>query len=202
MNAAIWRTSLPKELKEGRRSRCARRHLASTPPPHRLTHNAALLFGNKYPKDGGEAWQRVKMKRSGGRGHGSAGSAEPPRCRLGFWCWELGPGSRFLMLCNFEDGAFEVMHELDSFPASSWFVFVFFPPPHHLFLLSEASYPYPSSSATLLLFLFFFSLFLPMRGASYMFEVKDCFKGICQSGLVVVGVFAAALDAFLIASLK
>lgn len=25
----------------------------------------------------------------------------------------------FLMLCNFEDGAFEVMHELDSFPASS-----------------------------------------------------------------------------------
>lgn len=32
----------------------------------------------------------------------------------------------FLMLCNFEDGVFEVMHELDSFPASSWFVFVFF----------------------------------------------------------------------------
>lgn len=25
----------------------------------------------------------------------------------------------FLMLCNFEDGPFEVMHELDSFPASS-----------------------------------------------------------------------------------
>ena len=28
------------------------------------------------------------------------------------WAW-------FLMLCNFEDGVFEVMHELDSFPASS-----------------------------------------------------------------------------------
>lgn len=27
--------------------------------------------------------------------------------------------SFFLMLCNFEDRAFEVMHELDSFPASS-----------------------------------------------------------------------------------
>lgn len=33
--------------------------------------------------------------------------------------WFLMWRTRFLMLCNFEDGVFEVMHELDSFPASS-----------------------------------------------------------------------------------
>lgn len=38
------------------------------------------------------------------------------------WGFDVGnsdPALVFLMLCNFEDGAFEVMHELDSFPASS-----------------------------------------------------------------------------------
>lgn len=74
------------------------------------------------------------------------------------WAW-------FLMLCNFEDGVFEVMHELDSFPASSWFVFVFFV---CLFF-------------TISLFSQRFFFFLPMRGTSYVFEVKECFKGICRS---------------------
>lgn len=35
---------------------------------------------------------------------------------LMFRAWS---GLGFLMLCNFEDGVFEVMHELHSFPASS-----------------------------------------------------------------------------------
>lgn len=37
------------------------------------------------------------------------------------------------MLCNFEDGAFEVMHELDSFPASDLFLFF-----HRLFILRDS----------------------------------------------------------------
>lgn len=106
--------------------------LCVLPPGPPLTHNAVLLCGSKYPKDKSKGWQRMKMKRRVGAccasewGHGSAVS---PRCWLVFdvqnsdWAW-------FLMLCNFEDGVFEVMHELDSFPASSWFVcggfFVFF----------------------------------------------------------------------------
>lgn len=76
-----------------------------------------------------------------------------------FLMWRTREWARFLMLCNFEDGVFEVMHELDSFSASSWFVFVFFS---------------PSLSS---LRAFFFS----MRGTSYVFEVKECFKGICRS---------------------
>lgn len=143
-----------------------RKSLCALPPGLPPTHNAVLLFGNKYPKDNSEAWQRMKMKRRVGawcaseRGHGSAGSAEPPRCWMVFdvgysdWAW-------FLMLCNFEDGVFEVMHELDSFPASSWFVFVFF-------------------TTSFFSQRFFFFLF-PMRGTSYVFEVKECFKGICRS---------------------
>lgn len=142
-----------------------RKSLCVLPPGLPPTHNAVLLFGNKYPKDNSEAWQRMKMKRRVGawcaseRGHGSAGSAEPPRCWMVFdvgnsdWAW-------FLMLCNFEDGVFEVMHELDSFPASSWFVFVFF---------------------TISFFSQRFFFFFPMRGTSYVFEVKECFKGICRS---------------------
>lgn len=142
--------------------------LCVLPPGPSLTHNAVSLCGNKYPKDDSEGWQRMKMKRRVGAccasewGHGSAGSAVSPRCWLVFdvenseWAW-------FLMLCNFEDRVFEVMHELDSFPASSWFVFVFF-----------------SSFFSLRLF--------SMRGTSYVFEVKECFKGIywgahCGSGL-------------------
>lgn len=106
-----------------------RKSLCVLPPGPPLTHNAVLLCGNKYPKDNSKGRQRMKMKRRVGAccasewGHGSAVS---PQCWLVFdvgnsdWAW-------FLMLCNFEDGVFEVMHELDSFPASSWFVFwVFF----------------------------------------------------------------------------
>lgn len=112
------------------------------PPGPALTHNAVSLYHNKYPKDKSKGWQRMKMKRrvdaccASERGHGSAVS---PRCWLLFdvedaeWAW-------FLMLCNFEDGVFEVMHELDSFPASSWFVFLFFF--YHLFLLLELFFFY------------------------------------------------------------
>lgn len=105
--------------------------LCVLPPGPPLTHNAVLVCGNKYPKDNSKGWQRMKMKRRVGAccasewGHGSAGSAVSPRCWLVFDV-ENSEWARFLMLCNFEDGVFEVMHELDSFPASSWFVFVFF----------------------------------------------------------------------------
>lgn len=146
-------------------SACSRgvKSLCVLSPGPPLTHNAVLLYDNKYPKDNSEGRQRMKMKRRVGaccaseRGHGSAGSTVSPRCRLLFdvqdseWAW-------FLMLCNFEDGVFEVMHELDSFPASSWFVFVFF---HQLFLLFEPFFLY--------------------ERRSYVFEVKECFKGICWS---------------------
>lgn len=107
-----------------------------------LTHSAVWLCCNKYPKDDCKGRQKMEMKRRLGAccasewGHGTAGSAMSPRCWLVFdvenpeWAW-------FLMLCNFEDRVFEVMHELDSFTASSWFVFVFFFFSHHPFLLLD-----------------------------------------------------------------
>lgn len=49
-----------------------------------------------------------------------------------FWSVELGAGL-VLILCNFEDGTFDVMHELHSFPASSWFVFCCFLAPFSLY---------------------------------------------------------------------
>lgn len=53
----------------------------------------------------------------------SEGTAPPARRRPldagGVFDVEDSEWARFLMLCNFEDGVFEVMHELDSFPATS-----------------------------------------------------------------------------------
>lgn len=86
---------------------------------------------------------------------------------LMFRAWS---GLAFLMLCNFEDGVFEVMHELHSFPASSWFAFVFF---YHLLFSFE-----------------FFLLFFFLRSTSYVFEVKECFKGThCARGLSTYACF-------------
>lgn len=94
------------------------------------THNAALHCWKKSPKpdsldDKGWGWR-------GGWMHAvphSEGMAQHTRQRPldagWFWSAELGAGL-VLILCNFEDGAFEVMHELHSFPASSWFVFCCF----------------------------------------------------------------------------
>lgn len=115
--------------------------LCVLPPGPPLTHNALLLCHNKYPEEERKGRQGRRMKRRVGAccasewGHGSAGSAVSPRCCLLFdvenseWAWVL-------MLCNFEDRLFEVMHELHSFPTSSWFVFVF--SSYYLFLLSES----------------------------------------------------------------
>lgn len=78
-----------------------RKSLCVLPPGPPLTHNAVLLFGNKYSKDSSKGRQRMKMKKRVGarraseRGHGSAGSAVSPRCWMVFWCWELGVGLVF-----------------------------------------------------------------------------------------------------------
>lgn len=71
--------------------------------------------------DNSEGRQRMKMKRRVHVEPQSEGMAQLDRPLDARCCFDVEDSewAWFLMLCNFEDGVFEVMHELDSFPASS-----------------------------------------------------------------------------------
>lgn len=87
-----------------------------------------------------------------------------PSMLSGFWCWELGVGLVFnvMQLWRWSVWSYAWVGLISSF---FLICFCFF---YHLFLLLES--------------------FFATRGTSYVFEVKECFKGIwrsihCDSGL-------------------
>lgn len=86
------------------------------PPGPPFTHNAVCSAVPNTPRMTGKDNKRMKMKSIVGACCASEwehGSAVSPQCWL-----VLMLRTHFLMLCNFEDEVFEVMHELHSFPAS------------------------------------------------------------------------------------